>query len=533
MCGSLFSKAREPGAWQLRALVNAGLKDVSVLTVANVDDGAKGHAPVVHPSQRSDRAGPVRQEARGAGGLPSPTHSPTDPGAWLVVTGQNSACKESPGSVADILGVRFPGEADVVCAAAALTGSSRRSPLRSQIEVSPGSIRFRRTVPPDGGDDMPATEQSGSGRQAITSWTVKSRRQMLRSFAALDYAPMFAEGAIPARVTLTYPGDWLAVAPSGVAVQRHFRILERRFVRAWDEPMVCLWKLEFQHRGAPHFHLWQRRPNGVAGQARKARYDAACIAWQASGRIGPRPRYRPAHGDGLRFGAWLAVTWADIVAHPDPAQRAAHELAGTQVDVKDGLRGTDPKRASTYFSKHGLGKGSKEYQNQVPAEWLDQGEGPGRFWGYLGLHSLIVAAEVDGGRDYQVAKRTMRRWSARTRTWDQDALSVRYVKATRPVRVKRGKRWRTVRRPAGRLGGHSGTLCVNDGPAMAQYLAQVIYLTAEQDRREQEARARPAPRQASTGLSDEVFLCEHCDRRHPLREQRICKARAAMVVRVR
>jgi hypothetical protein len=399
--------------------------------------------------------------------------------------------------------------------------------LRSQIEVSPGSIRFRRTVPPDGGEDLPAAEQSGSGRQAITSWTLKSRRQMLRSFAALDYEPMFAEAGIPARVTLTYPADWLAVAPDGTAVQRHFRMLERRFVRAWEEPVTCLWKLEFQHRGAPHFHLWQRRPNGVAGQARRARYDAACIAWQVTGEVGPRPRYRSAHADGLRFQQWLAETWADVVAHPDPEQRAAHVLAGTQVDVKDGLRGIDPKRASTYFSKHGVGKGSKEYQNKPPEEWT---EGPGRFWGYLGLRPLIRAALVDGGRDYQVAKRTMRRWSARTRTWDQATLSATYVKATRPVRVKRGKRWRTVRRPVGRLGGRSGTLCVNDGPRMAQYLADVIYLTAEQDRRDQEARRRLlAAELDSDARLDAVFLCEQCDRRHPLREHARCRG----VVRVK
>lgn len=384
-------------------------------------------------------------------------------------------------SVADVLGLRFPAAADVSRAAEALGRASRESRLRSQIDVSPGSIRLRHTAPGDPDRPVPGAGDDKATRKPITAWTAKSRRQMARSFAALDFSPMFAGNAISVQVTLTYPDDWLTVAPTRLAVQRHFAMLERRFVRAWGEPVVCLWKLEYQRRGAPHYHLLMRRPDGCAGQYLRTRHEAAMLAWEASGRAGRRPYFRPVHADGLRFGQWIAATWADIVGHPDPVQYAKHLAAGTRVDIKAGLRGTDPKRASIYFSKHGLDKKSKEYQNKPPDEWVKAGGGPGRYWGYLGLSQLVVSAQVDSATDYYVVKRTLRRWSSRTRLWDQETLSARYVKATKPVRVQRGDRVRKVRRPVARLGGLSGTLCVNDGPAMAAYLARAIELAVQRD----------------------------------------------------
>ena len=54
---------------------------------------------------------------------------------------------------------------------------------------------------------------------------------------------------LPAMLTLTYPGDWLTVAPDGETVKRHFTALAKRYERTWGEPLVCIWKLEFQDRG--------------------------------------------------------------------------------------------------------------------------------------------------------------------------------------------------------------------------------------------------------------------------------------------
>lgn len=434
------------------------------------------------PSSEAAAAG---RHGQSGGGRQGPSPPPTNSVPWLVVTVQNAARKSGASDeLAELLGLRFPSRADVERAATVLQVSSRtnkprvqvsqyRHGLTAQIEVSPGSIRFRRTAPSDA--DPEAGSQKGAGRHPIVGWTLKSRRQMTRSYAAIDYAPMFAGGRVPAMVTLTYPADWLTVAPTRQAVQHHFGALERRFVRAWDEPLIALWKLEYQERGAPHYHLLMRKPHGVAGHGRKVRYQAAMAAWEASGRAGPRPRWRSRPGDGLQFGKWLAVVWADIVGHPDPVERMKHEAAGVRVDVKRALDCRDPRRASIYFSKHGVVKGSKEYQNRPPREWLDAGIGPGRYWGYVGLKQLVVAVQLDGGRDYQLAKRIMRRWSARTRVWDDASCCYRYVKAMQ-VKAKPtvGRPGRRVRRPVNRLAGASGSLCLNDAPAMAVHLARAI-----------------------------------------------------------
>lgn len=476
-----------------------------MLTVANAyDDAPQRHDTAFGASSERD-AGPQ------AGGV-----APD-----LVVTGQKSAYKlDADLGVAEILGLRFPSEAEVRHAAVVLQGVSRDSPLRSVIEVSPGSIRFRRTVPPDHDDDD-AGGQKGSGRQAITGWTLKSRRQMTRSFAAIDYAPMFDGGGLAAMVTLTYPADWLTVAPTRQAVQRHFRMLERRFARAWDGPLVALWKLEYQHRGAPHYHLLMRRPAGTAGRLREVRQAAEMLAWEASGRRGRRPGRRRSVGDGLQFTQWLAAVWADILGQP----------ARVHVDIKRGLDCRDPRRASIYFSKHGLVKGDKEYQNRPPKEWLDVGIGPGRYWGYVGLRQLIAVAQVDGGKDYQLAKRTMRRWAARTRVWDDQARRYRYVKAMRTVaKPGESRPGRKVRRPVNRLAGASGSLCLNDAPSMAADLARLIALTTDYD---QAVNARRQVAGPMTGVREQAFLCDTCGCVHPLREHRRCRKRARLVVAVR
>jgi hypothetical protein len=448
---------------------------------------AVGAPTVDHPPSVSGRGGAEGTELRVAGGLilQNPTHPP-----GLVVTGHIRPRKADVAQILAVLGARFPARAEVADVAALVRESAWQGGQLAQIDFSPGSVRFRNVVPierddkdGDDGDGEPGT------KTAITEWTAKSRRQMLRRFASLDYTPLFASGRAPAEIGLTYPDDWLTVAPDGAAVMRHFNILQRRFARAWGMPLACLWKEEFQRRGAPHLHLLAGQPDGLAGQGRDAGKTQVKLGIEFSDSAAPssaklmqtlRPRKRLAYADGLPFREWLMATWADIVNHPDPVQKARHRLRGAHINVRDALKATDPKRASVYFSKHAGVKGEKEYQNQVPEEWAVAGIGPGRFWGYTGLAPAVEPAVV-GREDYDVAKRTMRRWSVAARTWDQDALTVRYVKATRPVRVRRGKRWRTVRRPVGRLGGRSGTLCVNDGPKMARYLAQVMVIARQED----------------------------------------------------
>lgn len=287
----------------------------------------------------------------------------------------------------------------------------------------------------------------------VTGWSRKSRANMVRTLGLIDFGPMFADHSrLPAMLTLTYPGDWLTVAPTGHEAKKHLKAFRKRYERAWGEPLMCVWKLEFQRRGAPHFHLLVVPPHGEV--------------------------------DGLGFRAWVSRAWADVVAHPDPEQYRRHVLAGTGVDYAEGLKARDPKRVAVYFLKHAQ-FASKEYQHDVPDEWKEPGKGPGRFWGYWGVAKETRTVELD--QDVAVvAGRTMRRYSAAQQV-TRETVRPR-VKGGRPVSVYpevigiagaqfltgRKVRYRKSRTRAGRMKTNRGFLMVNSGPMFTAQLARVL-----------------------------------------------------------
>ncbi|MCW2787152.1 MAG: hypothetical protein JWP74_3669 [Marmoricola sp.] len=323
---------------------------------------------------------------------------------------------------------------------------------RWRIEVGPGIVAVRSTDPTRRDrtlerqredrakrlDEMVDRMKAGEPEPepaptaGIRAWSRKSRSRMVERLAQLDYAPMFVLGGRLAMVTLTYPGEWLSVAPDSATCHKHLLALRRRFERRYDRPMVVVWKREFQRRGAPHYHLMMCPPAGD-------------------------------------FRAWLSKAWASIVNHADPTQRARHALAGTGVDYAEGARYRDPKRAAVYFSKHGAFS-AKEYQNEAPEEWGDGSVG--RFWGLWHLDKAVAAVEVapDVAR---TVLRTLRRYS------DANGYQISVDRWRKVTTVDRetgeiGFRWRKRRTRVWvrRLRGTAGYLVVNDGPVLASSLAR-------------------------------------------------------------
>ncbi|HLR97328.1 MAG TPA: hypothetical protein VK053_22595 [Jiangellaceae bacterium] len=300
-------------------------------------------------------------------------------------------------------------------------------------------------------------------RREVTGWSRKSRTNMVRSLCELDYSPLFdgPDFRPLAMITLTYPGDWLTVAPNGKEAKRHLAAFRRRYERAWGEPLAAVWKLEFQRRGAPHYHLLMRPPQGrAATPGARARADAKV-------------------GAGLEFRTWLSEVWADIVAHPDPEERRRHRLAGTGIDWNEGLKARDPRRVAVYFTKHGS-FAAKEYQHCVPTPWQEPGQGPGRFWGYWHLEKAVYGAEVSPG-DAIAVGRVLRRWAHAQGVTRQ--MSVERIN-TRTGEVRR----RTVRRRAVRLAANRGFVSVNDGASMGAMLARWVSATEPESAADRRAR---------------------------------------------
>lgn len=309
------------------------------------------------------------------------------------------------------------------------------------------------------------TDRVLSSRE-ITEWSRKSRTNMIRALAEIDYAPVLSASGVPAMVTLTYPGDWETVAPTGRAVKAHVDAFRHRFTRRYGS-LSALWKLEFQARGAPHVHLWMPLPTE---RVVRAKGRPAVVVSES----------------GAEFRAWLSSAWADVVSHPDSEQRRRHELAGTAVDIVEGLRARDPKRLAIYFSKHSAAQSdtessAKEYQHFVPKLWQAPGAGPGRFWGYWGLRRVVSSVTLSV-EDFVQARRLMRRWArsrAAYRPGEKYPASVSPLVQRKRVRRGAGYRWSTTRRVVcgqGRLVG--GFLCVTTGPGFTMDLVKGLRAAA-------------------------------------------------------
>lgn len=83
----------------------------------------------------------------------------------------------------------------------------------------------------------------GGQRGKVTVFSAGSRRRLLQKTARLEI-----EKAV--FITLTYPQRF----PSGSDAKKHLRALFERLRRRYPKSSA-MWRLEYQKRGAPHFHL--------------------------------------------------------------------------------------------------------------------------------------------------------------------------------------------------------------------------------------------------------------------------------------
>jgi hypothetical protein len=167
-----------------------------------------------------------------------------------------------------------------------------------------------------GGPPPPSDCERGD----VTEFSYKSRMRL--AFIAANTDVIF-----DAMITLTYPKKY----PSdGAAVKYHFKRLLQQVKRHAEGPISYLWFIEFQRRGAPHFHVLLCGLDVT--QENKE---------------------------------WLSKTWYRIV----DSQDRKHLLAGTRLE-----RIRKKGGAARYAVKYAY----KMRQKVVPEGYRDVG----RFWGH-------------------------------------------------------------------------------------------------------------------------------------------------------
>lgn len=243
---------------------------------------------------------------------------------------------------------------------ASLASSSPK--LQGWCATTPEAFNSYRVVTADGGAVLgfklppSANPKMARGvRGCVTEFTHRSRSAMLRWLNSVD------RSRIDARrlwfVTLTYPLNFSG-EPS--RWKRDLDVFRMRVGRAWGR-VGFVWKLEFQRRGAPHFHLLLLAPpelsDGVELVGERRRGKRIVRSWR---------------GGRLRdFRRWCSRAWFEVVGSEDPK----HLDAGTNVEPCVAW-GQVVSYAAKYLGKRCPGP-----------EVLDESTGEvtptpiGRFWG--------------------------------------------------------------------------------------------------------------------------------------------------------
>lgn len=237
----------------------------------------------------------------------------------------------------------------------------------------------------------PAPLRVGASDRVVGVWSRASVRRMRLRLAGLDYEPIFGRGR-GALITLTLPGDWLPLTPTGQHWAAAWRRFSERHRRAWGA-LCCVWVVEYQQgrrgavRRAPHCHMIAEIPTGQAYVGRGARRRL------------------------VDYPEWLAVSWSEALRVPPGRGRDAHLVHGTHISMMTN-DGREASRVAAYFSGYASGKGYKG-QRIPPDEWQEPGKGLTRVWGIRGLSEADPVEMVlgDGEEGAQTwALRYLRRW---------------------------------------------------------------------------------------------------------------------------
>ena len=188
---------------------------------------------------------------------------------------------------------------------------------------------------------MPSDRKRNTKRGKIRSFSRRSRIRLMKVLSKLDRSKM------PYFITLTYPSSF----PSAKVAKGDLKAWLKRLMRLSPQAGV-VWKMEFQERGAPHFHLLVWGLPAWSGKALE------------------------------RFRCWVSRSWYEVVGSADEK----HLKAGTNVQRIRSWRGV-----MFYASKY-MGK-----EVEVIGD-----EEPGRFWGVVNARALPWSVTLRVRLDWEV-----------------------------------------------------------------------------------------------------------------------------------
>jgi len=179
-------------------------------------------------------------------------------------------------------------------------------------------------------------------RTSIQTFSSKSRKRLLLVCNKVNTKAIYGK---PIFCTLTYP-EHFPVLHS--VYKRDLHVFFKKFIRRFPKAVI-IWRLEYQERQAPHYHLLV--------------FNTDKSAW-----------FPGIH----KFRSILAVQWNKTVAPNNPA----HLSAGTEASLIKSWRGV-----THYVSKYM----AKVDQSKCSALGMDS---PGRFWGIYN-RSLLPIDEIE------------------------------------------------------------------------------------------------------------------------------------------
>lgn len=227
---------------------------------------------------------------------------------------------------------------------------------------------------------VPTEAPKGGKRGKCQGFSLASRRRLIHKLATLH-----ATGYVINFTTLTYPNTYILDPQKW---KEDLQIWAKRLGRAFGDKVAgFVWRIEFQKRGAPHFHL---------------------MVWHT----GLNTRL---------FRAWCLRAWYEVVGSGD-LKHLKHGAHVKELDSRRAIR--------NYVSKY-LGK-------VVPAGSNDEGEREellewGRNWGVRGdiPSDPYHERQISASEFYQI-RRLVRRWlksrkSNRFAEWCSEAYTLRVL----------------------------------------------------------------------------------------------------------